>query len=110
MAHAGQLHVLVIREPGVSIPSATYQPVSITAKSPFKVRSGINLHLLSRTPHRYFFKSKFCSYMCATSFGLYLGHSQTCQYKNVILNSNIVMPEDDLSTSRNILHTFESTV
>ena len=39
------------------------------------------LHLLSPTQHRFIFNSVCYIYMCATCFGLYLGHPQECRYR-----------------------------
>ena len=41
------------------------------------------INLFSRTQHM-FILFKICLSVCATCFGLYLGHHQTCQYKNFI--------------------------
>jgi len=39
-------------------------------------------HLFGLTKHKFYFNSFNYPYMCAACFGLYLGVSQTCQYKN----------------------------
>lgn len=42
------------------------------------------LHLFSLTQHRFVIIPVDYVYTCATCFGLYLGHPQACQYKNLI--------------------------
>ena len=46
----------------------------------------LNLHVFSRTQHTFIL---LAPYTCATCFGLYLGHHQVCQYKNLVKEHTI---------------------